>query len=91
MESSSQLDVNRAQERLYQLQGLVETPGWALFVATFGQVIQQAKDAGRKAEGAHQMGLHFGAAFAMEQALSWPAREAGMLRDLLTAAVPKQP
>lgn len=83
MESSSQLNERDAAARLQFLQGLVETPGWALFVATFQGVIQQAKDAARKSESAHQMGMHFGAAMALEQVLSWPVREASMLRGLL--------
>lgn len=83
MESSNALNMKQAQERLYYLQHLTESPGWALFVSTFSNVVQQARDAARKSETPHQMAMHFGAAESLQQALTWPAREHSMLRELL--------
>lgn len=83
MESSNQLPEKEMSERLQILQQLVQSPGWAYFTYTMQQSMQIMKDAGRKAEQPHQMGFNFGGAMAIEQALTWPAREIGVLRTSL--------
>lgn len=71
------------ESRLYALQALLESPGWAYFVQAAQQAAFASKEAGRKAEHAHQMGFNFGAAMTAEQLLAWPQREIGSLRAAL--------
>ena len=74
---------NELEARLHFLQMLLESPGWAYFVQAAQQSAYMAKEAGRKAETAHQMGFHFGAALVAEQLLGWPQREIGSLKAAL--------
>lgn len=79
MESSKE----KLEARLYALQTLLESPGWAYFVQAAQQTAFTSKEAGRKAEVPHQMGFHFGAALTAEQLLTWPQREMGSLKAAL--------
>ena len=86
MESINGFSVDEAGARMQAIQSLVQQPGWALFVAAMQTTIAVAKDAGRRAESPHQMGFNFGAALAIEQALTWPMREVVAARELLKSA-----
>jgi hypothetical protein len=71
------------EARLYALQALMESPGWAYFTQVAQQAAFISKETGRKAETSHQMGFHFGAALTAEQLLTWPQREMGSLKATL--------
>lgn len=85
MESSNQLAPDQIAERLQMLQVLLQSPGWAYFTYAMQQSIHMMKEAGKRAETPHQMGFSFGGAMATEQVLTWPMREAGLLRETLQA------
>lgn len=71
------------EERVQAVQGLLKSRAWATMRAAFAGAVASAKAAARKAETAHQMGLHLGAALALEDVLSWPERELSQVMPLL--------
>jgi hypothetical protein len=83
MESSSQHSMRELEGRIQQVETLLRSPGWALFVTAMAPVVAAAKGKGRSAPSAHEMGLHFGVALAIEDVLAWPSRELSNAKTLL--------
>lgn len=77
------MESKQAEDRILALLALVRTPGWAAFVGMVQGVVQQAKNAIPRAEGAHQMGFHAGVALTAEQLVEWPTREVSLLQEML--------